>query len=568
MLRPHRVRGRQHGLRRRARRHQPRRQRVLQWRRRRLRRTTDEDSAVDALTWYLDADADGYGNNTVTSLACSQPSGYVGNDDDCDDGDRSSYPGGTEVCDGADNDCDGTVDDNPVDGTTYYADDDGDTFGDPADTVSECSVPSAYVENGYDCDDGDAGEPVVADAYGGSSAGNGSASNPYSSLQDAIDDAWQCVLAYSGTYTEAIDLDGKSLDLWGVEGSELTTIDAALTPCDYSNPYDCQSALTIASGTGASPTIRGFTISGGTGGVSVSTSTDTCADSTASHNGTDTCTVYTFTYCGGGVYVAGDDPVLSDVILYNNSLPDFDQVVVGSYEQWWLYSYGGGLCVSDGNATLEGVWMVNNDADAGGGLYVGSTGNVEYSYGIIGENDATDGGGVAVAGGTFSATNAVVACNEATTDGGGFFAEDSAAMFFENVSVYGNESSTSGSARGADAWIPSTATFWMINSVVENDVDVALLYGDGSATLQYNNVYNDSAVGSNYGGSWSAGVGSISAGGNFARARCDGNPYNDTWTLDSYSSAVDAGDSDAAYNDPDGSRNDMGAYGGPGGGGW
>ncbi len=530
--------------------------------------TTDEDTAADALTWYLDADTDGFGNASVTDLACTQPSGYVTDDTDCDDGDRSSYPGGTEVCDGADNDCNGTVDDNPIDGNTYYADDDGDSFGDPSSTDSECSQPSGYVENSYDCDDTDAGEPVVADAYGGSSTGNGSAANPYSSLQDAVDDAWSCVIAYSGTYTEAIDLDGKSLDLWGVEGSELTTIDAALTPCDYTNPYDCSSALTIASGTSASPYVHGFTISGGTGGVDVTTSSAACADSSASHNGTTTCTVYTFTYCGGGVYVAGDDPVLDDVILYNNSLPDFDQVVVGSYEQWWLYSYGGGICVSDGNVTMDSVWMVTNDADAGGGLYVGATANVEFEHGVVAENNATDGGGIMVSGGTFSGTNAVVACNEATTDGGGVFGDDTAAMFLENMSLYGNESDTSGTARGADAWVPSTATFWMVNSIVENDVDTALMYGDGSATLEYNNVYNDSAVGTNYGGSWSAGSGSISAGGNFTRARCDGNPYNDDWTLDSYSSSVDAGDADSAYNDADGSRNDQGAYGGPGGGGW
>ena len=35
------------------------------------------------------------------------------------------------------------------------------------------------------------------------------------------------------------------------------------------------------------------------------------------------------------------------------------------------------------------------------------------------------------------------------------------------------------------------------------------------------------------------------------------------FTLQSTSPCIDAGNSDPIYNDPDGSRNDMGAYGGP-----
>ena len=41
--------------------------------------------------------------------------------------------------------------------------------------------------------------------------------------------------------------------------------------------------------------------------------------------------------------------------------------------------------------------------------------------------------------------------------------------------------------------------------------------------------------------------------------------FRSDFTLRTSSPAIDAGDPDAAYNDIDGTRNDMGGYGGPDG---
>ena len=110
-------------------------------------------------TFYEDADGDGFGNGSVSLQACSAPTGYVADNTDCDDTEANNYPGNTEVCDGIDNDCDGLVDDDDnslADATTWYADTDGDGYGDPLDAVTACNAPTGYITNDSDCDDSDA----------------------------------------------------------------------------------------------------------------------------------------------------------------------------------------------------------------------------------------------------------------------------------------------------------------------------------------------------------------------------------------------------------------------------
>ena len=81
----------------------------------------------------------------------TQPLGYVLDNTDCDDTRSDVYPNAPEICDGLDNDCDGQVDEGVK--TTFYADSDGDGYGNPSVTTQACSAPTGYVSNNTDCDD-------------------------------------------------------------------------------------------------------------------------------------------------------------------------------------------------------------------------------------------------------------------------------------------------------------------------------------------------------------------------------------------------------------------------------
>jgi hypothetical protein len=174
----------------------------------------DDDSLLDAATFYADVDGDGVGSTSEALEECAAPAGYVATSGDCDDADPavglpldyypdsdgdgygfggataacepsgnrvlvhgdcepmdpSIHPGASELCDSVDNNCDGLVDaDDPLAvPTTYYADDDGDGFGDATDTVDSCGAVTGYVEDASDCADGDAaihpGAPEYCDA--------------------------------------------------------------------------------------------------------------------------------------------------------------------------------------------------------------------------------------------------------------------------------------------------------------------------------------------------------------------------------------------------------------------
>ncbi|TNE84818.1 MAG: hypothetical protein EP330_27825 [Deltaproteobacteria bacterium] len=111
-------------------------------------------------TFYEDHDTDGFGNPDVSQVGCAPPEGYVLDATDCDDTSAEAFPGGIEVCDELDNDCDQLVDDEDdvLDPPTWFKDGDGDGWGVEDVTWQGCAPPADYVDQAGDCNDDEPGE--------------------------------------------------------------------------------------------------------------------------------------------------------------------------------------------------------------------------------------------------------------------------------------------------------------------------------------------------------------------------------------------------------------------------
>ena len=116
------------------------------------------DSGTDlanCTVYYVDNDGDGYGDKTLSQCLCAATPLYattVGGD--CSDTDPSVHPKAQEVCNGKDDDCDGTTDVNSSDCKVFFNDGDGDSYGVSSDQKCLCAASGTYtVSIGGDCND-------------------------------------------------------------------------------------------------------------------------------------------------------------------------------------------------------------------------------------------------------------------------------------------------------------------------------------------------------------------------------------------------------------------------------
>ena len=98
----------------------------------------------------VDRDCDG-----APGLRDEDGDGYSTCAADCDDANPAVFPGAEELCNGIDDDCDGDTDGDATDAGTWYADNDGDGWGDADQSVQGCTMPADHVADPGDCDDED-----------------------------------------------------------------------------------------------------------------------------------------------------------------------------------------------------------------------------------------------------------------------------------------------------------------------------------------------------------------------------------------------------------------------------
>ena len=359
--------------------------------------TADEDDAVDALTWYADADSDGFGDAATTTIACEAPDGYGSDATDCDDGDATQFPGADEVCNGEDDDCEGDVDEaDAVDAGTWYTDADGDGYGDPATAEVACDAPSGSVSDDTDCDDDD--EEVNPGA---------------TEVCDAIDNDCDATTLEDGmvTYVDSTGSFDVSSSFTGTASSPAwlaVSDDSTLWFCDgtYYAHFEIEADVTLASLSGDAASVvidaeaEASVINIETDGV------DLVIDALTLTDGSGDGAVGGYSNTGGAVNCEGDTTgasvSISDSLLTGNS-----------------GGLGGGVAAESCDVSLIGTTVTANEADAGGALTV-LGGDIDLEDSDLHGNLAEDAGAVYHYDGSATMTDTRIDDNEAEAVGAWF----------------------------------------------------------------------------------------------------------------------------------------------------
>ena len=399
----------------------------------------DEPDAADAVSWYADADGDGFGDAAIGELACAAPEGFGADATDCDDAAASVNPSATEVCDAIDNDCSGDVDSDAVDQSTWYLDRDSDGYGDVDTVQMACEQPELYVVDATDCDDVNAsvfpGATEVCDAVDNDCDGaidpssSVDASTWYADLDsDGYGNASSSVScsAPSGSVSDDSDCDDSDAD---IEPGASEICDGVDNDCDASTSEagmvsftpDSSGVMTNASlgftGTYSAPQVRTLNTAG------------------------------TYTFCEGTHFV--DLTISADVTLMGATGDPADVVLDGAVTNTVLEvdTAGVTLSVQDlsvDNGYADTIWRASawGSSNGPGGIScmvaldnVSMQNNAGYYGGAVGlrgcdltavdteisDNTALSGGAVAVWDGDVDIQDSVLSDNIASVDGGAVY---------------------------------------------------------------------------------------------------------------------------------------------------
>ncbi len=246
-------------------------------------------------------------------------------------------------------------------------------------------------------------------------------------------------------------------------------------------------------------------------------------------------------------------------------------------------STGGGLYLDEDTTVVDGCTFEGNSAAIGGGMYQSSGWRVtEVSDSSFVDNTASSyGGGLAVSLSPYGVHTARVEFDGNTAAYGAGVYADQSALELENTVMHWNTASTAGGGLYASSGDTSVlnAVFYRNGAPSGAGIYASALTGDGvrntqlyrqatgyavtvaSGTLgwEYNNSYLNTV------GNFSGMSDPVGTSGNTSALPYFYDSNNGDFHIYTKSPGYNGGDPDSAYNDTDGSRNDMGIYGGPNG---
>jgi len=227
----------------------------------------------------------------------------------------------------------------------------------------------------------------------------------------------------------------------------------------------------------------------------------------------------------------------------------------------------GGALHSDGASSLSvlDTALLTNSANGGGAIYLEDSEDITLRRNLLHENSAVDSGGAVLqtgSGSTTELTNCIFSENIAVLGAGLALTDLDIQPEVENNNFTGNDASSYGAALYLDS-----ATVSFVNNIVFQGQDGGGLYAaDSDSASDSDFYYND--VSDNSGGDYTGQLsdpvgtsGNISEDPELQNYTLDGDESNDDHHLELTSPCLDTGD--PALTDLDGSRSDMGVYGGP-----
>jgi hypothetical protein len=577
----------------------------------------DEADAEDALTFYADADGDGFGDLEQVAMGCEIPSGHVEDATDCDDSDPAVRPDAIEICNGIDDDCDEQIDPGDAAPGTWYADADADTFGDPDTSEETCEPQEGWVTDATDCDDTETdinpGAAEVCDSIDNDCDGQ-------ADEDDATDmSEWYPDLDGDGfgdqdaEPVEACDAPSDHVaDLSDCNDAEPTVHPDATEICDQLD-NDCDGdvdyELNVGTGAGDYSTIQ----------AAVDAASFSSGDRICVHAGTyrenltidrnvwlegeeKDSTIIDGGLAGRVLTVAGTDSAATvkgftltrgtsnqgAAISTNGSTLVFEDLLIKDNVAVSSGQCLGAIIHMGGSAAPEWrhIQVHDNDADCGeswGLIYTRDHMTAGFDHLSVRGNVITSGGrakgGLMAYYGNYEVTNAVFAGNtiEHVPNGsfgdtdirGGLFSLVQGSISLENVTIHGEQCiNPAGSITGCIGYVDGGSTGSFMNvSVTGTSTSYSTMQAsivDGPASYAYSNFSSYGAPGFS-GVTPSPSLGNLTATPGFE----DTTPVAPTaWDLRlaTGSALIDAGD--AGILDTDGSTSDIGAYGGPGGDSW